>query len=599
MFPKQSKTRELVSLDGIWDFYPDFDDAKKNNEWSKGSFPSAILMPVPSSYNDIGVSETLRDHVGDVWYKRTFFIPESWERKRVGIYFGSVSHNTVVYLNGKEVCRNKGGFLPFEADLTNNAICGESNTIVVCVNNELSWQTLPPGEVVEYIGPDGKKRKIQKQQHDFFNYGGIHRSVYLFKTEKTFIEDVTLETHFSESRGFIDYSVEKAKGDTVGVFVYDQKGVLCSSSHGEKGRLIVDNVTLWSPSNPYLYSIKIELWDKKKLVDEYSLTSGIRTVCVKDGKLLINEEAIYLKGFGKHEDSDVRGKGFDYPLAVRDYELLKWINANSYRTSHYPYSEEMMDLADRYGILIIDEVPAVGLLGQAVPAVGALNGVFKEGKIDDNSWQNHVNDLRRLVKRDKNHPSVIMWSISNEASTMEPACEDYFRRLCEVVRSIDKRPLINVDIMLIEPGKCFVSKYVDVIGLNLYFGWYSQPGNIEWGGAVLEDWLKRWYEAEKKPIIISEYGVDTVAGIHKCPSVMFSEEYQMEFLKKYHEVFDKLHFVIGEHVWNFADFQTSQGIVRVDGNKKGVFTRQRQPKLAAHYLKERWTKEITKQQIQK
>lgn len=592
MFPKQSKTRELVSLDGIWDFYPNFDNLKNIKEWGNGNFPSQTLMPVPSSYNDIGVSERLRDHVGDVWYKKTFFIPKSWSGKRIGIYFGGISHNTVVYLNGKETCINHGGFLPFEADITCHSILGEKNSLVVCVNNELSWQTLPPGEVLEHVCPDGKKRKIQKQQHDFFNYGGIHRPVYLFKTEKAFIDDVSLETHFSENRGFIDYSVEKVKGDTVGVFAFDQNGKLCSSSHGEKGRLIIDNVTLWSPSNPYLYSVKIELWDKSKLVDEYSLYAGIRTVCVEDGKLLINGESVYLKGFGKHEDADIRGKGFDYPTAVRDYELLKWMNANSFRTSHYPYSEEMMELADRYGILVIDEVPAVGMLGQAVPAVGALDGIFKEGKIDEKTWQAHASDLRRLVKRDKNHPSVIMWYISNEASTMEPASEDYFRRLCEVVRSMDKRPLINVDIMLIEPGKCFVSKYVDIVGLNLYFGWYSQPGSIEWGGAVLEDWLKRWYEAEKKPIIITEYGVDAIAGLHKCPPVMFSEEYQLEFLRKYHEVFDKLDFVIGEHIWNFADFQTSQGIVRVDGNKKGIFTRQRQPKLAAPYLKERWSKDI-------
>ncbi len=91
-----------------------------------------------------------------------------------------------------------------------------------------------------------------------------------------------------------------------------------------------------------------------------------------------------------------------------------------------------------------------------------------------------------------------------------------------------------------------------------------------------------------KPIIIAEYGADTLAGLHQDPPTMWSEEFQCEFLKCYHEVFDKLDFVIGEHVWNFADFATSQGIIRVDGNKKGVFTRHRKPKSAAFLLKDRW-----------
>ena len=197
-----------------------------------------------------------------------------------------------------------------------------------------------------------------------------------------------------------------------------------------------------------------------------------------------------------------------------------------------------------------------------------------------------------MIKRDKNHPCVVMWSLANEASTTEPNAESYFKKLVEETRKLDSRPLMNVNIMLTEPGKCKVSKYFDIVGLNLYFGWYSEVGDIEEGAARLEKWLEEWYKSEKKPIIMTEYGVDTIAGLHKLPEIMFTEEYQKVFLEKYHEVYDKLSFVIGEHVWNFADFATKQGIVRVDGNKKGIFTRQRQPKSAAFLLKERWKKII-------
>ena len=104
----------------------------------------------------------------------------------------------------------------------------------------------------------------------------------------------------------------------------------------------------------------------------------------------------------------------------------------------------------------------------------------------------------------------------------------------------------------------------------------------------LERELKEWFKRFKKPVFLTEYGADTIAGLHKEPAVMFSEEYQCKMLDAYHRALDKFDFVIGEHVWNFADFATKQAIRRVDGNKKGVFTRDRRPKSAAHLLRERW-----------
>jgi len=338
--------------------------------------------------------------------------------------------------------------------------------------------------------------------------------------------------------------------------------------------------------------MEVELTDASDrdntLIDQYDLEIGIRKVEIKDGQFLVNDKPVYFQGFGKHEDMDIKGKGLDHAMNLRDFELMDWIGANSFRTSHYPYAEEVLDLADRHGILVIGEVPAVGMLGQSVPAVGELDGVFREDKINDATLKEHIRLTKEMIARDKNHPSVVMWSLANEASTMEEKAEPYFKTLVEATRKMDDRPLLNVNLMLIEPGKCNVSKYFDVIGLNLYFGWYSERGNIEAGSKRLKVWLEQWYEAEGKPMIVTEYGVDTIPGLHKLPSIMFTEEYQVEFLDSYHKIFDELPCVIGEHVWNFADFMTGEDIVRIDGNKKGVFTRQRQPKMIAHELRKRW-----------
>jgi beta-glucuronidase len=124
--------------------------------------------------------------------------------------------------------------------------------------------------------------------------------------------------------------------------------------------------------------------------------------------------------------------------------------------------------------------------------------------------------------------------------------------------------------------------------LNRYFGWYTTTGDLISAEQTLESEIRAWVEKYDKPILFTEYGADTYPGLHDVAPGPWSEEFQVEFLEIYHRVFDRFDAVVGEHVWNFADFATGPGIIRVDGNKKGVFTRERRPKAAAHALRRRW-----------
>ena len=192
-----------------------------------------------------------------------------------------------------------------------------------------------------------------------------------------------------------------------------------------------------------------------------------------------------------------------------------------------------------------------------------------------------------MYERDKNHPSVVMWSIANEAATHEEGAVPYFEEVAKTMRSLDDtRPITIVHTTGPEGDK--VSQWVDVICVNRYYAWYTDHSHIEVIGQQLELEMNKWYDKYHKPIIMSEYGADTIAGYHKLPAVAFTEEFQCEYLDEFHKTFDKLDFMIGEHVWAYCDFQTKQGLNRVDGNKKGVFTRNRQPKAAAHLLRKRW-----------
>jgi beta-glucuronidase len=273
---------------------------------------------------------------------------------------------------------------------------------------------------------------------------------------------------------------------------------------------------------------------------------------------------------------------------VRDYELLRWVGANSYRTSHYPYAEEAMDLADRLGVLVINEIPAVGLDFHAQPEQA-------------DAWLAQCRqELRELIARDKNHPSTIMWSVANEPNAgplLGAADPDHeavalgtgvFRELYEEARRLDgTRPVTLVGV---QGGPREWHALFDVTCVNRYYGWYTDAGRLDAGVAALATELDEWHEALGKPIIVTEFGADTRAGVHATPPEMWSEEYQVEMLRGYLDVAAARPFVAGMHVWNFADFKTGQGTMRAAGlNHKGVFTRDRRPKMAAHLLRERWT----------
>jgi beta-glucuronidase len=312
---------------------------------------------------------------------------------------------------------------------------------------------------------------------------------------------------------------------------------------------------------------------------------------VSGTRFLINGEPFYFKGFGKHEDSAIRGKGHDDVFMVHDFALMEWLGANSFRTSHYPYAEEVLDYADRHGIVVIDETPAVGL--NTGIAGGVLGGhrftTFSEETINAVTQQTHRQAIRELVTRDKNHPCVVLWSIANEPESTTPAARAYFEPLAAEIRQLDPtRPVGFVNMILAPADKDVITDLFDVIMLNRYYGWYLNPGDLAAAERGLEAELNAWADKLSKPIIITEYGADTLPGLHNVTPALWTEEYQVELLAMSHRVFDRVDAVVGEHVWSFTDFATPPGVFRVDGNKKGVFTRDRRPKAAANLLRRRW-----------
>jgi beta-glucuronidase len=275
---------------------------------------------------------------------------------------------------------------------------------------------------------------------------------------------------------------------------------------------------------------------------------------------------------------------------VHDFALMDWLGANSFRTSHYPYAEEVLDYADRHGIVVIDETAAVGLNASLGGVLGGVTfTTFSEETINSETQEVHRQAIRELIARDKNHPCVVLWSIANEPESWTPESRAYFEPLVAETRRLDPtRPVAFANFMAATPDRDVISDLFDVLMLNRYQGWYAQTGDLDAAERALEEELREWVAKYEKPIIFTEYGADAVAGLHDVTPNPWTEEYQADVLAMFHRVFDRFDAVVGEQIWNFADFATAPGIMRVDGNKKGVFTRERRPKRSAHVLRRRW-----------
>jgi len=580
LYPQQNAHRYLFDLGGLWSFQLDPQEIGEKDGWFR-ALPAPRSIAVPASWNE--QFEDTRDYLGVAWYLKRIVVPPSWRGQKIMLRFGSATYAAKVWIDGKPVGSHLGGHLPFEFDISALVSWDSATTVAVQVENKPSPTRVPPAAT----NPETAANTFPDVTYDFFPYCGLDRPVLLYSVPIVHLADVTVMTSIDGGNGVIDVTIAASdKWSGRGKLQLDSGAApfstdLTFKNGAAQASIRVPKARLWSPDDPFLYPLSITLADGASIRDAYTLDIGIRTVEVRGDRLLLNGQPIQLKGFGRHEDFPVHGRGLDLPVLVRDHALLKWVGANSYRTSHYPYSDEAMALADMEGFLIIDEIPAVGLLfDDSREAVDARLAICKQ-------------QVTELIARDKNHPSVILWSVANEPSSRgalrgnADSGLEFFTELLAHVRAQDRtRPALLVGEQRTE--RSWVAQS-DVIAVNRYWGWYILPGQIDKAVAQLARELDELHAATGKPVIITEFGADAVAGSHSEPPQMWTEEYQTAILEAYLDLAATRPWIVGLHVWNFADFKTGQATHRPLGiNHKGVFTRDRQPKMAARFLRSRW-----------
>ncbi|MDL2230133.1 DUF4981 domain-containing protein, partial [Treponema sp. OttesenSCG-928-L16] len=381
-------------------------------------------------------------------YRRSFSLPKDWKDRRIVLHVGSAESCCLVYVNGVLAGAGKDTRLPSEYDISSLVYPEREN--VLCL------------KVIRYSDAS------YVEDQDQWWFGGIHRNVFLYSTEDCYMQDVTADAKISGEEGkegFIDITVtlggKLPKGSSTGNRAVETAGAgepftvkyalypfslpasydeakrsadkVAPIASGEfslspnyrfnsnmgEGRLRLADPLLWSHEKPSLYILAVSLYRRGKHLESCAFCTGFRTVCVKDRELLINGRALLIKGVNRHEHDEHRGKTLSIEGMKRDIVLLKTHNFNAVRTSHYPNDERWYELCDRYGIYLTDEA-------------NIESHCFYDQLCDDTAWSNaFLSRVQRMVERDRNHPSVIIWSLGNESGdgANHALCAAWVRRV--------------------------------------------------------------------------------------------------------------------------------------------------------------------------
>lgn len=616
--------RESMSLNGDWRLIVDpmgvgnpggfFGGFPRNKQAPTGmelveyDFEQAAVVRVPGDFNS--QSERLFFYQGPVWYYRKFTAPEL-TGSRQHLVFGGANFDATVWLNGESVGRYTGGYVPFSFDISERLKPGE-NTLMVRVNNRLSDDTVPTART------------------DWWPYGGLTRDVSIVSTPAQYIRNVRVALLDAETRQVdVTIDVEGMPAGTRAGISIPQTGISAGGIIDEDGQARFTAtlpVALWSPENPVLHEIRFHAGD-----DSVADRIGLRSIETRGSRIFLNGQPVRLRGISTHEEPiGESGVAYSHAHMLRLLREAKALGANFVRAAHYPYSRHLARAADELGLLVWAEVP-----------------VYWNINWDNDPTLNMARDmLARLIQRDWNRASVIIWSVANETplsdarmaflktlvsdvrdldssrlvsaallgggrkmfadvlthlavraqsrSDIPPEAEQVFAALRE--RAGDSLPSANsvLQLTISDP----LAQYTDIIAYNEYFGWYysslfaDQTGLPEslLRNMVLELLPDMRIGAElDKPIVISEFGAGAQWGRKDVNRTIWSEDYQAAVYTAQLAMLAASEQVQGISPWILKDFRAMlRPLAGVQDyyNRKGLMDEFGRRKLAFDTLRE-------------
>jgi beta-glucuronidase len=553
--------RTTQTLNGDWHYIVDpyesglgaryFEDRnpRKESALIEYDFQASPTLKVPGDWNS--QHQTLFFYEGPVWYEKRFAYKKP-QGKRVFLYFGAANYRARVFLNGKKLGEHEGGFTPCNFEVTGVVADGD-NSVVVEVDNTRRPDAVPA------------------MSTDWWNYGGLTRDVLLVEVPANFIENYRVQLAKgspNEIAGWVQVNGKDPAQKVTIEIAEEGKGQQVNTDARGRGEFrLAGRFENWSPEHPKLYHVSLSTAE-----DRVEDDIGFRTIETHGKEILLNGKPIFLRGISMHEEAPIRGgRAFS---DEDDRTLLTWakeLGCNFARLAHYPYNEGMTRLADRMGVLLWEEIPVYWGIAWESPSTLALA----------------KSQMEELIARDQNRASVILWSLSNETPPGAARLE-FLKKLAEFTRSLDSTRLVTSamnsaertapDLRTINDA---LGEYLDALGVNEYLGWYEgQPEDAD---------KMRWATKYDKPVIVSEFGGEALAGRHGTAETRWTEESQANLYTHQLRMMGQIPGLAGMSPWLLVDFRSPRRPLpglQDYYNRKGLISSQGQKKQAFLVLQE-------------
>jgi beta-glucuronidase len=493
-------------------------------DWDPNAGPT---ISVPSCWNLIEPEWKLYE--GAAWYCRDIeWSPDPNER--VILRIGAAAQEARVFLNGRFLGRHRGGSTPFFVEVTETLRDG-LNRFMIMVDNKRGRDRVP------------------MRHFDWFNYGGIYREIELLRLPVRFIRDLRVElvpgSQFSRIRIALTLSDQEAAAPAR----IEIPGLaLCADIPIQKGQGCLEldaKPTLWSPNAPTLYDLSVQ-WGADRVMDRV----GFREVITDGINILLNGEKIYLRGACVHEDHPDLGKVTDDGVIRRMLNDARDLGGNFLRLSHYPHHERVAQLADEIGVLLWAEIPVYWAIDFANAA----------------TYADAENQMKEMMRRDHNRASVILWGVGNENADTDARLA-FMSRLAQRVKAEDPTRLVSAACLINREARKIEDRlcaFLDVIGINQYYGWYEPE---------VADLAAIGRNSDPgKPVVISETGADAPSGHHGGLTERYTEEFQADYFRQQMMILNEIPWIQGIAVWLLYDFRSErrQNPFQRGLNRKGI-----------------------------
>jgi beta-galactosidase len=558
---------EVVSLCGDWLFRTDPENAGTREHWfgSPTADEAWRKVLVPHTWQ---MEAALADYRGVAWYHRFFDVPESWRRCALRVRFEAVFHSATVWVNGVLTGEHaRKGYTPFTLDITSAIEVGRPNTIVLRVDNAFNQNMVPRGRSSDWA-------------HD----GGIYRPVEILVTPFTFVEQadvdavpdlasgnakLTIAAYFRNAsarswKGAVSFCLAEENNPLAVWTLSPSQGFSIPAKATRKISFATTwaNAKLWHFDRPNLYRLECSISDDRT---SHRMTTifGIRKFEIRDAAFHLNGERVRLMGVERMAGSNPQF-GMAEPTAWinHDHDDMKHLNCVFTRV-HWPQDRRVLDYCDRHGILLQSEIPAWG--------PDTFAGMTT--RPDEDILQSGLEQLRELIARDRNHPSVVVWGLGNEINGQNPPAYQFAERMFQEAKRLDPGRLCSyASNSLADTPQRDVAGLMDFIETNEYYGTWT-PGTAEDAARHLDSLHAAFPD---KPIVVSEFGYCACA-----PDRLEGDEKRAEILATHQNAIRSRDFVAGAIFFCYNDYRTHigdrglgpyrqrvHGVVDIDGAQK-------------------------------